>query len=288
MSSVDSENQTVRLNAGEYSAVFMPGRGMNFISLKKGGIEAVDQTTKELFESRYAGLGAMIGPHFHHRKVIPPIEDKARFPHIANVKGNEPFSHGVGRYAPWNVEHLSDTQIKARLKGEDKWHDVSLKDLEGQDFNMTYHALLSPEGLEIELSVRSDTESVVGLHTYYALAHGKGTVKARVRDEYNDQGTWKPIPSTWNYREDHLLQFSLTEPADYGFRPYPDPLHGGMELETETHGIRVQYWSENEENSIQMWHPEGASFVCMEPLSAKDPRKPRLTVSSLKILISVL
>jgi hypothetical protein len=288
MSSVGSENETVRLQAGSYSAAFVPGKGMNFVSLKKGGIEAIDQSTKDLFEARYAGLGALIGPHFHHRKVIPPIKEKERFPHLAHVKGNEPFSHGIGRYAPWTVEKSSENQIAAVLKGGDKWNGVALKELEGQDFTMNYEAILTEEGLEIHLAVRGDTETVVGLHTYYALANGKGTVKARVRNEYNDQGTVKPIPSTWNYREDRTLVFPLTESADYGFRPYPDPLHGIMELETETHGIRVQYWCDNEENSIQLWHPEGASFVCMEPLSAKDPRKPRLTVSSLKILISVL
>ncbi|MCC5831624.1 MAG: hypothetical protein JJU12_01080 [Chlamydiales bacterium] len=288
MSNVESERESAVLKAGSYSVVFLPNKGMNFISLKKGEIEVLDQATRELFEARYAGLGAMIGPHFHQRKVIPPIRDKEHFPHLAKVKGNDPFSHGIGRYAPWNVEFSSENQIRAVLKGEDKWQGITLKELEGQDFNMQYEATLTDEGLEINLSVCGETESLVGLHTYYALANGMGRVKARVRDEYNDQGRVQAIPSTWNYGEDHMLLFPLTEPADYGFRPYPDPLHGMMELETETHAVRVLYWCDNEENSIQLWHPEGGSFVCMEPLSAKDPRKPRLTVSSLKILISVL
>lgn len=287
MSNVDSK-QAISLKADAYSVIFLPEKGMNFISLKKGEIEALDQSTKDLFDARYAGLGAMIGPHFHHRKVIPEVKEKERFSHLANVKGNEPFSHGIGRYAPWTVESVSENHIQAVLKGGDTWNGVPLKELEGQDFTMQYVAILTPEGLEINLSVNSETDSVVGLHTYYALSNGEGAVKARVRNQYNDQGMVKPIPSTWNYGHDHHLIFPLTEPADYGFWPHPDPLHGMMELETKTHGIRVQYWCDNEENSIQMWHPEGASFVCMEPLSAKDPRKPRLSVSQLKILISVL
>ncbi len=278
----------VRIEAGDYAAIFMPEKGMNFVSLKKGAVEALDQSTKSLFEERYAGLGPLIGPHFHHRKIIPRIEYPEHFPHLANVKGDEPFSHGIGRYAPWTVENQSENRIKAVLRGEDKWHNVFLKDLEGQDFTMQYEAAVTPEGLEIQLSVSSETESVVGLHTYYALSGGKGCVRARVRNHYNDQGTLKLIPSTWNYGEDHTLTFPLSEPSDYGFQPYPDPFHGEMELETASHGIQVQYWCDNEENSIQMWHPERASFVCMEPLSAKDPRKPRLTVSQLKILISIL
>ena len=39
---------------------------------------------------------------------------------------------------------------------------------------------------------------------------------------------------------------------------------------------------------MQVWHPEGASFACVEPIAAKNPRKPRLTVAQLKILISIL
>ncbi len=285
--------KSVDLKSGEYSVRFLPSMGMNFVSLKKGEVEVIDQSTQPLFEEKYAGLGAMIGPHFHHRKPhqIGAVEHEERFPHIARVKakgGKEPFSHGIGRYAPWTVEELSESRIQAILRGEDTWHDVPLKNLEGQDFTMHYIATLTPEGLQIELSVRSEKESVVGLHTYYSLAGGGGTVRARVRDQYNDQGEFKPIPSTWNYQSDHTLTFPLPEPCDYGFLPFPDSLYGEMELETERHGVRVQYWCDNEENSIQMWHPEGASFVCMEPLSAKNPRKLSLTVSQLKILISVL
>ncbi|MCH9627746.1 MAG: hypothetical protein S4CHLAM2_13890 [Chlamydiales bacterium] len=292
MSSDVTETTCLHLTLDDYSATFMPGRGMNFVSLKKGEVEAIDQSTRSLFEERFAGLGAMIGPHFHRRNpaVIPQVKGEERFPHIARVKAQgsaEPFSHGIGRYAPWKVEEASETRIKAVLRGEDQWHNISLKDLEGQDFTMNYTAELTPDGLQISLAVRSETESVVGLHTYYALTDGTGTVSAPVRDHYNDQGVLKPIPSTWNY-EAHRLIYPASEPCDFGFQPFPDSLHGMMDLETGNHRVQVNYWSDNEENSIQMWHPQGASFMCMEPLSAKDPRKPKLTVSRIKILISVL
>ena len=45
-------------------ATFAPLQGMNLLSFKKGDVEALDQTTKGLFIERYAGLGALIGPHF--------------------------------------------------------------------------------------------------------------------------------------------------------------------------------------------------------------------------------
>lgn len=293
MSSVGSEKEILRLAQGDYSISFAPNKGMNFLSLKKGNIEAIDQTTKTLFENKFAGLGAMIGPHFHHRaqEAIVPVKDEERFPHIAFVKkhgGKEPFSHGIGRYAPWAIEAVSQNHVKACLRGSDKWMDVSLKELEGQDFVMNYEATVKKEGIEIQLQVESEKQSVVGLHTYYALENGQGVVQAYVQDQYNDLGVFKPIPDTWEYEKDHLLTLPLKEPCDYGFLPYPGPLNGAIELKTKSYKIRVQYSCNTEENSMQVWHPEGASFVCLEPLSAKNPRQSQLKQSQLKILISIL
>lgn len=275
------------------AACFSPQKGMNMLSYRKGDREVIDQATLPLFEQRYAGLGALIGPHFHHRNlaVIPPVKQEELFPHIALLKAKgtlEPFSHGVGRYAPWKVEAVGEGEIEAVLMGAYMWNGVPLKELEGQDFIMRYRAKMRPEGLEILLSVKSDTESVVGLHTYYTLGGGKGTVICRVQDHYVDRSEFKPIPSTWNYGVDHTLTYPLDALTDCGFHPFPDPTHGQIELACISHRVRVEYTCENAENSFQIWHPADASFVCIEPLSAKDPRKPKLTVSRLKILISIL
>jgi len=274
-------------------ACFLPQKGMNFISYKKEELEVIDQSTKPLFEERYAGLGAMIGPHFHHRnpKVIPPVKNEALFPHIAKVKAQgviEPFSHGIGRYVPWHVEKVSENEIVAALSGEQEWNGVKLKELEGQNFKMGYSAKMTPEGLEINLFVMSDTESVVGLHTYYALDQGKGNIQCRVQDHYVDKSEFKPIPSTWNYSKDHTLFYPLDHETDFGFHPFPDPVKGSILLESASHHVRVNYSCDNQENSFQIWHRQEGSFVCIEPLSAKDPRKPKLTSSKLKVLISIL
>ena len=57
-----------------YTATFNPEVGMNLMSLKKDKIEAIDQSTRPLFEERCAGLGALIGPHFHNQRddLLPP------------------------------------------------------------------------------------------------------------------------------------------------------------------------------------------------------------------------
>lgn len=271
-------------------ACFLPSKGMNFTSYSKEEREIIDQSTRPLFEERYAGLGAMIGPHFHHRKVIPTVKEPDLFPHIAKLKAKgvaEPFSHGIGRYAPWQLESVSENEIRAKLSGDDRWNGVALKDLEGQNFKMGYVAKMLPQGLEIQLFVTSETESVVGLHTYYRVDGGLGSVKCRVQNHYVDKSEIKPIPSTWNYSHDHTLTYPLDEEIDFGFHPFPDPLNGSILLESSHHRAKVNYQCFNQENSFQIWHPKDASFVCIEPLSAKDPRKPKLTSSQLKILISI-
>lgn len=271
-------------------ATFLPNQGMNFISYKKDSIEVIDQSTIPLFEDHFAGLGAMIGPHFYHRDHIPSLKDESLFPHIARLKAQgtkEPFSHGIGRYAPWRVEEVTESSLKATLKGSDEWRGVKLKDLEGQDFVMHYSAQLQADGLRIELSVASDLGSIVGLHTYYTLAQGKGKVSAKVTPICRDKNAWKPIPSSWNYY-DHTFIYMTDQPIDAGFIPFPDPLNGEIFLETQTHHLKVSYSCDSEENSFQIWHPEGASFVCIEPLTARNPQNPQRSISKIDILISIV
>ena len=81
--------EPVILKNSLYEALFLPEKGMNLTSLKYKNIEVIEQSTKTLFEERYAGLGSLIGPHFHMRPSsrIPPIKDESPFPHIAKIKG---------------------------------------------------------------------------------------------------------------------------------------------------------------------------------------------------------
>ena len=271
------------------SAVFLPDQGMNFISYKKDGLEVIDPSTRGIFEERFAGLGAMIGPHFHHRKVIPPVKNEALFPHIERVrlKGTkEPFSHGIGRYARWKVESKSPSKLKCTLSGKDLWNGQTLAMLEGQDFEMSYEAEMGEKGLQITLDVTSEKGSVVGLHTYYAL-DGKGVVLAQVQKEYSVKGEWKPLPKEWTLGADQTLRYPLEEEIDFGFLPFPDPLGGTIYLKTPTHGVKVSYTCDHE-NSWQLFHPAKASYVCIEPLSAKNPRAPEMKESHLKILIEIV
>lgn len=268
---------------------YLPGAGMNMISFKKGHIEVIDQTTKALFEERFAGLGALIGPHFHHRRsnILPPIRDETLFPHIARIKAKgiqEPFSHGIARYAPWQAE-VSGSSVKGILTGKDVWNGVPLSELEGQNFTMRFFADLQPNGLHLDLSVVSDSDSLVGIHYYYRLPQGKGIVRAQVKKDYRMAQQSLQIPAQW--MQDQDLVFSLDQGADFTFHPQPDPCGGKIVLITDEYTLTTSYESASEENAWQLYHPKGSSFVCIEPMSAQDPHHPNLTVSSLRIHLEI-
>jgi hypothetical protein len=273
-------------------ATFLPQKGMNMISFKKGDAEAIDLSTQDPFLERYAGLGALIGPHFHRRRpeLIPLIKDEALFPHIATIKKKgivDPFSHGIGRYAPWQAT-CTPTKVNGTLTGKDIWNGVPLMDLEGQNFKMTFQAELLPNGLYIDLSVVSDTDSLVGLHYYCHLPTGKGKVISSVQKQFIEEGQLKPIPSEWNLNDQNALIFDLEKPADYTFFPYPDYCKGVILLDAETYKLQTIYSCVSQENSWQLYHPQGASFCCIEPLSSQDPHHPNLTASSIFVHLEIL
>lgn len=252
-------------------ALFLPDQGMALASFTKGAIEVIDQGTRTAFNERRAGLGVLIGPHFHRRKseLVPKINEDA-FPHIAYCREHgieDPFSHGVSRYAPWKAE-LKDGKIVATLSGKESWNGVLLKDIEGQNFEMTFTAELIKGSLHLVLSVVSDSDSIAGLHYYYNLPDGKGRIMSRVKSG--------PI------------SVELDRSHDETYHAFPDPLHGTVLLETSTYSLRTTFHAVSAENCWQLYHPEGAHYVCIEPMSAWDPRHPNLTASSINVELCIL
>lgn len=281
--------QTVSLKNGNLEATFFPAKGMNLISFKKGGLEIIDQSTRESFEQRFAGLGPLIGPHFYARnpKSLKPFGDKTLFPHIAHVKHSDPFSHGIGRYAPWNFQ-ATTTSISGTLSGKDQWNGIPLSTLEGQNFTMQFQGELTSKGLEITLSVVSETASLVGIHYYYHLPQHKGVVTSGIQKHYYDPTTRRLIPSDWNVTGNQVLSFDLAQEADYAFHPFPNLRGGDILLDAIDYRLRTTYTTASQENAWQLYHPKDASFVCIEPCTAQDPRHANLTVSSIRILLEIL
>lgn len=273
-------------------ATFAPTMGMNLLSYKKGDCEVIDQATRPLFDERFAGLGALIGPHFHRRQpgALPKIADETLFPHIQRVKekgGTDPFSHGIARYAPWKVLSATPSSFSAVISGKDTWNGVPLAQLEGQQFTMRMQGQMTPQGLVIDLSVVSDTDSLVGIHYYYALPKKEGKVFGAVQPNYLDKGAEVPIPSEWQYDGQHRLIFDLRNEADFTFHPFPAGSKTSILLDAIDYKLHTTYTSPSQENAWQLYHPKGETFVCIEPVSAYDPRHPNLSVSSLHIELSI-
>lgn len=286
------EIQHKSLTGDLLKATFLPHLGMNLISFKKGDLEVIDQSTKNLFEERCAGLGALIGPHFHRRnaEILPAIKEEHLFPHIQRIKAkgiSDPFSHGIARYAPWNVEFANETRVKAHISGKDLWNGIPMSSLEGQSFKMAFSAEMTVQGLQLELSVVSDTASLTGIHYYYHLPSGKGKITSRVQKNIIENRITKMIPERWHFDSQHNLNLPLDEDIDCTFYPFPNPLEGNIKLTTDTYELTTTYTSLSQENCWQLYHPAGASYVCIEPISAQDPRHPNLTVSSININLQI-
>jgi hypothetical protein len=257
-----------------YEATICPQAGMNFLSLKWRGIELLDQTTYSFFEERMAGLGALIGPHFHSRsdKEIPPFDDEALFPHIRLMKAQgrkDFFSHGIGRYAPWRILSATSSSVQAVLRGSDRVGHMELRAIEGYDFEMHFRASLSEEGIEIFLKYQADHPSTMGLHYYFALPQGKSYVEGRVQDVYNDGGKFIPLPQEWKKRGELFLP--LDRKFDYGFLSEPHLNQGEVRYHNELFTLDLSYQSPNA-CSWQLFKPEESSFVCIEPICARNPR----------------
>lgn len=278
---------------GEWiQASFLPAYGMNLTSLKKGDVEVIDQSTRPAFEQRFNGLGPLIGPHFYHRKEdeIPQVPDETIFPHIARVKkmgGVEPFSHGIGRYVPWRYK-ATESSIEGNISGEDTYHGITLTALEGFDFSMHFKATLTERGIDILLDVLSEKHpSIAGLHYYFALGTRKNTLRMQCNPLYNDLGEWKEIPKRWLATEPHQLAFDLDEESDFGFIPLGKQ-EGEAELETDSHTLRIHYQTASDEHAFQLYHPKGASFACVEPVTAKNPRAAKQKENHLTVSIEIL
>ncbi|WP_042281882.1 hypothetical protein [Candidatus Protochlamydia sp. R18] len=290
MNIIKLENRTE--DGEKLEATFTPDHGLNLISFKRGNIEVIEQSTWNLFEERFAGLGALIGPHFHRRRAesLPKIADETLFPHIGRVKAKgtqDPFSHGIARYAPWQTT-FTQTQLNGLLTGKDLWNGVLLSTLEGQNFEFELQADLTPTGLSLQLSIISDTNSLVGIHYYYSLPNHRGKITSFVQDKVRIEDCLQSIPSSWSFDLKQQLVFDLKEEADFTFRPFPDPLMGEILLETDIYSLKTRYQSVCEENCWQLYHPKDASFVCIEPISSQNPKHPNLNISQLQIYLEIL
>ncbi len=279
-------------NGKKVEACFAPDEGMNLLSLKIKGKEVLDLSTKEMFSLRSAGLGALIGPHFHHRSspYIPIKRDLSFFKHIKKLPETqkELFSHGIARYVPWKYQ-ADGTQIIATLKGSDLFHDCPIKELEGFDFEMHFEARAIHDGLLIDYRIQSQTPSVIGFHYYYK-ASKNAFLTSLVKPSYRSNKGINQIPQEIYKMDQKKLYLKIENEIDWGFFPILDENTTGnlIILDNEDYHLHIEYASSNDnDSSFQVYHPKESSFVCIEPLSSLNPREPTSLFSHIQLKISL-
>ncbi len=270
------------------TAAFAPEKGCNLLSFTCGGIELIDQQTKSEFEGTGNGLGPLVAPHFLNRHkgsyIISTANGFKQHAELMAAAGfDDPFFMGIARYAPWKVLQKSENSFSVELSGKELWQETSLAQLEGQTFKLAFSAALLPTGLELQLSVVSDSDSLIGIDYRFHLPEGDSRVVSDIQKTYLDKGESQPLSEAWESNEEGLSQIGLNKGLDCAFYPQKDPLKGSIKLETAKYRLHIRYECGNQENCWRLFRPEGASYVSISPLSAQNPWKPNLTVSSLKI-----
>lgn len=153
---------------------------------------------------------------------------------------------------------------------------------------MDFSCHLTNTGLDIKYHVQSEEHPcTIGLHYYLALPEKEGFVTIACKKEYNDLGTLKTIPDKW-LNDKEFLHFNLDQQSDFVFIPDTDDFSGEATLSTPSRKLRIFYKADSEQNAFVLYHPKDATFVCIEPVSAKDPRSPYGMSHKLRIKIDIL
>lgn len=279
------------------TAKFNLKQGLNLNSLKIKSHEIICQSTRDLFKERCAGLGALIGPHFHHRNRshITWPQDLSIFRFLKKLKAqdsDEPFSHGIARYVPWEVTKKASNCFEARLLGKHKYKNIYLKDLEAQDFELKFKADISNNKLNLNYKIKSENNSVIGFHYYYQIEKSdisKSFVSSEVQNYYLDKTSKKSIPNAWlDKNNKNILNFNTNQIADFGFQPKNKKSNSSeIALHNPGYKLKLNYTCDSEDNRFQIYRPDGVDYVCIEPISAMWPYAPKRKSSQLNLELSL-
>lgn len=273
-------------NGMQLEATFRPDLGMNLLSYKRNGIEVMAPST----ENSSLTLRGSIGPHFNSRRVFPEIKEENLFAHVRSAQAqgySDPFPNGIGSHAPWQAS-FSENKLQAVLSGQNNWYNTPLSSLQGQNFKMELKAELTSEGLEMEISTVSEADSLAGFRYVFGWPNGCAKVISKVQKHYLNPFGLHEIPSEWNNQQSQLsYQLDRSQEVNCVFAPL-NPLEGKILLETDSYRILTTYYCCCQENCWQVHYPADASYLCISPMSAKDPYHPNLTVSSIRVKLQIL
>lgn len=266
------------LSKGDTEIQVAPEMGLSLVRFVYRGADILDMSTEEDFTKLRKGLGPLILPHFNQFASVPEVET-ARFPHVEELKKRgvkHPFQHGVGRYVPW--EWSADTfRVTGTLSSGQTHEGVRLYDLAGYAFDATVTYEVLDNGLRLGFAISGDEPVALGEHFYLAtLDDSRATVD---------------LPDCF---EGGPRRIELAEPIDSVFPVKADtqPQMAECTVTTPGHEVVVRFpvasASDEHFESVVVFSPQGASFVCVEPVSypvGEENTKKRFS-ASIELLVS--
>ena len=119
------------------------------------------------------------------------------------------------------------------------------------------------------MQAAADFPPTIGLHYYYAFPPSCGRVRAPVTGFAYDQKQKVNIPKGWLDNTGRELDMDINQPLDHLF-----PLGSGR-IELVTRDFLLWTIPEYGIESLIVFHPENADFVCIEPITPKLPFQAR-------------
>ena len=271
-----------RIGDESISAVIAPEMGMSLVNFAAGNTQILDVSRTDLFLKYRKGLGPLILPHFNEDGFIPKVKEKD-FPHIMYLKKDgvkHPFQHGIGRYVKWKAE-ASQNSITGFIEGSMTTSPgYSFKELTGFDFKAAVTYTVIEGALEVHFSISGEKPVVSGIHYYYSLVN-RNTAKVEMpgsdgsvdiidfNRSVND--VLKPV-SVKSGREDILPTGEKGQKYSY------------CTLKTDKYTLQTIFKVDGEPeesfDSIILFSPENAGFVCVEPLSYVPHEKKAKKINS--------
>lgn len=165
-----------------------PEMGMALMDFKIYDRSILNQDLKDDFFKYRKGLGPIILPHFNQAspvmfESINLNDEKYRiFPHIKYLQEIgifHPFQHGIARYVSWDYQ-VNNNTIIGQISGNDKFNNITLKNINGFDFNSKVIYKLFHNYLSIILEISGEMPVASGIHFYYDSVDEKSTISLDV------------------------------------------------------------------------------------------------------------
>ena len=279
-------------------AVVSPEMGMSMLDFSAGGVPLLQKSRKHDFIEGRKGLGPLILPHFNQRASFPAVNEMVaeQAPHTAYLKTegvNDPFQHGIGRYAQWNFETSctdKGARVTGKLTGAHEYQGVPLMELTGFDFTAFVTYTLSDGNISVRFDITGAEPVTAGIHFYYRLPDQEESRAALSVEEIGKNNDESLFEFSSHQRDGRFYTMTLADDIDTLFTPVKEEgPYARYKLITSEYRLDTRVRAEGDPaktfDSVTLFHPADADFVCIEPLSDANPLTPRKKKFSGEIIL---